>query len=83
VLKMHFFPFDYIEKQKLITKYKQILPTMLTMLYKEIKKVSHSIFETGLLVVPQLSLTGIFSPRTAGQVGEKDIGISGSCGTTY
>jgi hypothetical protein len=35
---MHFFSIWLHWKQKLITKYKQILPTVLTLLYKQIKK---------------------------------------------
>jgi hypothetical protein len=49
VPKMHFFPFDYIEKQKFITKYKQILPTNVYTPLQTNKKVPHSTFETGLL----------------------------------
>jgi hypothetical protein len=48
-LKCTFSPFNYIEKTKRVTKYKQILPTMFTLLYKQLKKVPHSTFETHLL----------------------------------
>jgi hypothetical protein len=50
MFKMHFFPLYYIEKQKWITnKYKQILPNVYTHLQTN-KNVSHSTFETRLLL---------------------------------
>jgi hypothetical protein len=39
VLKTYFFPFDYtLKNKKGSPKYKQILPTVFTLLYKQIKK---------------------------------------------
>jgi hypothetical protein len=53
-LKCTYFLFDYFEKQKFITKYKQILPIIFTLLYNQITKYTHSTFETGLLLLRPL-----------------------------